>query len=302
MQGNEYQKLAMRTNDNKSSKEIMSFSDFCEALKECGAYQADDGHIYNANGKIMSRQGRNGYYTLRKMFNNHTYYFMEHRVVYYFAYGKFDEKLQINHKDFNRANNHIDNLELVTCKENIRYTINAKRARYIKGCECKNAAFTEKEVQLIRYLKKNGWKSKEINELFGNKTAEATINRVVEKARYGNVLDASGVTAIYPLIVEKTRRKDLSKDEALKNATIGLSGECGEVTDIMKKFFYQDNELDLIHLMLELGDIVYYLYWIGMLLDIDMTEVYFANIEKLNKRYPDGFDSYRANHRQAGDI
>lgn len=73
--------------------------------------------------------------------------------------------------------------------------------------------------------------------MFGNKTAEATINRVVEKARYGNVLDASGVTAIYPLIVEKTRRKDLSKDEALKNATIGLSGECGEVTDIMKKFF-----------------------------------------------------------------
>ena len=162
--------------------------------------------------------------------------------------------------------------------------------------------FTEKEVQLIRYLKINGWKSKEINKLFGNKTTETTINRVVEKARYGNVLDASDVTAIYPLIVEKTRNKDLSWDESLKNAAFGLSGESGEVVDLLKKFFYQGQELDLVHLMLEIGDVFYYLYWIGMLLDIDIAEIYFANIEKLNERYPQGFDIERANHRAEGDV
>lgn len=283
-------------------KNIMSFSEFCNALKESGAYQAEDGHIYREDGSILSRQGRNGYYTLRKMFGGHTYYFMEHRVAFYFAHGEFDESLQINHKDFDRGNNRIENLELMTCKENIHYTIAAGRKSYAKGCENPKSAFTEKEVQLIRYLKKNGWKSKKINELFGNKTAEATINRVVEKTRYGNVLDASSVVAIYPLIVEKTRRKDLSRDDALKNAALGLSGECGEVVDMLKKFFYQGQELDIIHLMLEVGDVFYYLYWIGMLLDIDISEMYFANIEKLNKRYPDGFDTYLANHRAEGDM
>ena len=285
-----------------NGRKLMTFEEFCDALKETGAYQAEDGHIYRKDGSILSRQGRNGYYTLRKMFDNHTYYFMEHRVAYYFAHGKFDESLQINHKDFDRGNNHIDNLELMTCKENINYSKDAGRTNYVKGCDCPKAAFTEKEVQLIRYLKINGWKSKEINKLFGNKTTETTINRVVEKARYGNVLDASDVTAIYPLIVEKTRNKDLSWDESLKNAAFGLSGESGEVVDLLKKFFYQGQELDLVHLMLEIGDVFYYLYWIGMLLDIDIAEIYFANIEKLNKRYPQGFDIEKANHRVEGDV
>ena len=60
--------------------------------------------------------------------------------------------------------------------------------------------------------------------------------------------------------------------------------------------------MDLVHLMLEIGDVFYYLYWIGMLLDIDIAEIYFANIEKLNKRYPEGFDIEKANHRAEGDV
>ena len=64
-----------------NGRKLMTFEEFCDALKETGAYQAEDGHIYRKDGSILSRQGRNGYYTLRKMFDNHTYYFMEHRVA-----------------------------------------------------------------------------------------------------------------------------------------------------------------------------------------------------------------------------
>lgn len=288
---------------NANKKNRMSFTEFCDRLIADGAYQSEkDGHIYRASGNILSRQCRNGYYLLRKQYDGITYHFMEHRVVYYMHNGKFDEGLQINHKDFDRTNNRIENLELMTSKENINYTINAGRKVVRKGPDNARAAFTEKEVQLIRYLKKNGWISKDIRKMFDNRTTEATINRVVERTRYGEVVDASGVMAIYPAIVEKTRRKDLNNEEALKNACMGLAGECGELIDLVKKYFYQGSDLDLIHAQLELGDIIYYIYWISMMLGINMSDIMFANMEKLSSRYPDGFDVERANNRAEGDV
>ena len=116
-----------------NGRKLMTFEEFCDALKETGAYQAEDGHIYRKDGRILSRQGRNGYYTLRKMFDNHTYYFMEHRVAYYFAHGKFDESLQINHKDFDRSNYSIDNLEWCTHRNNVLYSRKADRYPSLYG-------------------------------------------------------------------------------------------------------------------------------------------------------------------------
>ena len=195
------------------------------------------------------------------------------------------------------------------CRKITDYTLRSRVASHEIGG--KEIIFREKyaacnecgdEVRLIRYLKKNGWLSKQIRSMFNNITTETTINRVVEKARYGEVVDASGVMAVYPLIVNKTCRKDLTKEDAIKNALLGLSGECGELLDLFKKSFYQGADLDLVHVQLEMGDILYYLYWIAMILDIDMSEIAIANIEKLNSRYPDGFDVQRANNRANGDV
>ena len=288
----------MQSNDSN----IMSFAEFCDRLIADGAYQSDDGHLHRKDGRPLSRQDRNGYYTVRKMYDNNNYCFMEHRVVYYMHNGKFDEELQINHKDFDRSNNRINNLELMTAKENVRYTIDAGRNVILSGPDNPKAVFSEKEVQLIRHLKSNGWLSKEIRKLFDNKTTETTINRVVEKTRYGSVLDAASISSLYPLIVDKTCRKDLSKKDAILNASLGLAGECGEVLDLIKKAFYQGADLDLIHLMLEIGDVIYYLYWLAMLFDIDISDIQFANMEKLNARYPEGFDTVKANNRAEGDV
>ena len=37
-------------------------------------------------------------------------------------------------------------------------------------------------------------------------------------------------------------------------------------------------------------------------LDFDLDEVMLANIEKLRKRYPEGFDAEHSLHRAEGDI
>lgn len=275
-------------------EERMSFFQFCDKLIEDGMYIGEDNHIHRKDGRLLSRQMRNGYYTVRKMYNTINYYFMEHRVIWYFYYGEFDESLVINHKDFDRANNDINNLELITQKENTDYS--KCNMPDIRGHLNHKACLTEKEVQLAKYLCKHGYKQKEVAELLDVKNVN-TISRAVNGARYGNVEDASSIISLYPLLVEKTRRSDLSVDEQMKNASMGLAGEAGEAVDIIKKYAYQGHELEVEELLDELGDVIYYLYWLCILFQIDFSEICFNNMNKLTKRYPNGFEEERSINR-----
>ena len=81
----------------------LSFSEFCDRLKEDGTYIGEDGHVYRKDGRPLSRLCRNGYYTVRKMYDTHCYTFMEHRVVWYFVHGSPAQDKVINHKDFDRG-------------------------------------------------------------------------------------------------------------------------------------------------------------------------------------------------------
>lgn len=282
-------------------RELMTFFEFCEKLKSDGAYIGEDGHIYRADGRPLSRKGRNGYYLLRKMYGNHTYHFTEHRVVWYFCNGEFDESLTINHKDFDRTNNNIDNLELMTQKENNQYTIEAGRFNPARAEDSGKSLFTNKEVQALRYLHKNGWDKKTLQEMFDIKWSN-TLNRILNGARYGSVADASDIISIYPAIVERTWRKDLDKKDRINNALLGMNGEIGELTDLFKKSFYHGHEEDVVHIALELGDVLYYLCALSNELGLDFSELCYENMEKLWDRYPKGFDSDKSLHRKEGDI
>lgn len=50
------------------------------------------------------------------------------------------------------------------------------------------------------------------------------------------------------------------------------------------------------------GDICWYLAILCESFGWNLDEIMQINIDKLKARYPEGFDTYRANHRQAGDI
>lgn len=47
---------------------------------------------------------------------------MAHRVIWEWSHGPIPEGLQINHKDLNKQNNRLDNLELVTNLENMKHS------------------------------------------------------------------------------------------------------------------------------------------------------------------------------------
>ena len=90
----------------------------------------------------------------------------------------------------------------------------------------------------------------------------------------------------------------LDRKDVLINGVMGLCGESGEAIDIVKKWLAQGHELDREKLAKELGDIAWYLAETAWALDIPLEEILQANIDKLKKRYPQGFDSNRSVHRE----
>ncbi len=104
----------------------------------------------------------------------------------------------------------------------------------------------------------------------------------------------------YQRFAMTTLNPELSKKDVLINGVMGLCGESGEAIDIVKKWLAQGHELDKEKLAKELGDIAWYLAETATALDLDLEDIFEANIEKLRKRYPEGFDSQRSINRDQG--
>ena len=106
----------------------------------------------------------------------------------------------------------------------------------------------------------------------------------------------------YQELAMRTLNPELNKKDVLINSVMGLCGESGEAIDIVKKWFAHGHQLDKEHLAKELGDIAWYLAEAATALDMDLEDILQANIDKLKKRYPDGFDSERSITRLKGDL
>lgn len=106
----------------------------------------------------------------------------------------------------------------------------------------------------------------------------------------------------YQRLAMMTLNPELSRKDVLINSVMGLCGESGEAIDIVKKWFAHGHELDKVHLIKELGDIAWYLAEAATALEVPLETILEANIEKLKKRYPEGFDTNRSITRLEGDL
>lgn len=86
-------------------------------------------------------------------------------------------------------------------------------------------------------------------------------------------------------------------------AAIGICGEAGEVSELVKKYAYHGHAMDTEHLARELGDVLWYVSYMAHLFGYSLGEIMAMNQDKLAKRYPDGkFDAERSRNREEGDI
>ena len=94
----------------------------------------------------------------------------------------------------------------------------------------------------------------------------------------------------YQQLALRTLNPDLSEKDVLINGVMGLCGESGEAIDLVKKHLAQGHPLDRENLAKELGDVAWYLAETAHAIGYELEEILEMNIEKLRKRYPEGFD------------
>lgn len=102
----------------------------------------------------------------------------------------------------------------------------------------------------------------------------------------------------YQTLAQRTSRRELTPREHLMNGILGLAGETGECADLVKKHFYQDGREIIDNLKDEVGDCLWYVVEVASAMGWTLEEVAQHNIEKLEKRYPCGFDADRSLHRE----
>ena len=94
--------------------------------------------------------------------------------------------------------------------------------------------------------------------------------------------------------------------ERLLTASVGINAEGGEFMEIVKKMIFQGkpfNEDNREHMIIELGDIMWYVAQACMALGVTIDEVVAGNVTKLEKRYPGGsFDVYYSENRAEDDL
>ena len=137
--------------------------------------------------------------------------------------------------------------------------------------------------------------SKEVKEFF------STYTDFVTKVTSEPSLDLKALEKS----LEEIEDKSPIESARLLTAALGLGSESGEFVEIVKKMFLQGkppSEDNIFHMKRELGDVLW--YWCQGCIALGFTpqEVMRENINKLEKRYPNGFEVIRSEVREEGDI
>lgn len=102
----------------------------------------------------------------------------------------------------------------------------------------------------------------------------------------------------YQKLAMTTLNPELDRKDVLINGVMGLCGESGEVIDLVKKHLAQGHELDKEKMAKELGDVAWYLAETATAIGYSLEDIFQMNIDKLKKRYPEGFSVERSMNRE----
>lgn len=101
----------------------------------------------------------------------------------------------------------------------------------------------------------------------------------------------------YQRMAMRTSGEYDSQLSKIRNAAYGMNGEAGEVIDVLKKHEFQGHPLDADKLIDETSDVLWYCALMADALNTTLEAIMLHNIEKLKKRYPEGFDKSRSINR-----
>lgn len=117
---------------------------------------------------------RNGYYRVTLRINNKAVYMRVHQLVVGTFVGTYQKDLCVNHKDGNKLNNDLSNLELVSFSENTAHSYRIGTSTPMDSTACHFTRLTVDDVQNVRRLLGLGIRQKEICTLLGMNKANVS--------------------------------------------------------------------------------------------------------------------------------
>ena len=131
----------------------------------------------------------------------------------------------------------------------------------------------------------------------------------IDFKRYEHFVDAVTSDASTNFVDFADRIGELDREganiERLLTSGVGINAEGGEFLEIIKKMIFQGkpwSEDNREHLVIELGDVMWYVAQACMALDVPFDDVIRGNVKKLEKRYPGGsFSVEKSEVRAVGD-
>ena len=146
-----------------------------------GYYISNTGRLKGKRGIHKTFNNPKGYLMFRSPHNN--YAKSVHRLVALHFVPTDDETKQVNHIDGNKQNNCYNNLEWVSCKENIHHAIkNGLRKADINLFT--GQLFNKEQLTEIRQLIDAGEMNTEIASIYN--CCHSTISKIRRKRNYAN--------------------------------------------------------------------------------------------------------------------
>ena len=105
----------------------------------------------------------------------------------------------------------------------------------------------------------------------------------------------------YQKLASRTMSKGLDTHDYEMHALHGMVGEIGELHSIYQKI-YQGHKEGVDHYKKELGDLLWFIAEYCTAFNWNLEDIMQLNIDKLLKRYPNGFEEYRSLHRTGEDV
>lgn len=88
---------------------------------------------------------------------------------------------------------------------------------------------------------------------------------------------------------QQLAKRTIAPKHDLRCMAMGLAEEAGEVLGVVKKGVYHGHPIPLEKLKEELGDALWYLAGMATDLGLSLEDIAAANIEKIKRRYPNGY-------------
>ena len=148
-----------------------------------GKYAVDrEGNVWSLNNhmhkepyKLSPRIRKNGYSYLSLCVNGKIKEMMAHRAVAAAYIGNVDG-MEVNHINGNRADNRVENLEIVDRSTNLLHGMHVLRSN--------NAKLTHDQVEWVRHLVAAGVPQADVARQFG--VLRQTVNQIIRGTGYAN--------------------------------------------------------------------------------------------------------------------